>query len=53
MEEECGREPLEEEEMEEDAEEMEEDEEEGEIDFGLEDAEEEEHLPMRVRGRGG
>ncbi|KAG5194224.1 hypothetical protein JEQ12_020585 [Ovis aries] len=45
VEEECGREPLEEEEMEEDVEEMEEDEEEGEIDFGLEDVEEEEHLP--------
>ncbi|KAG5194227.1 hypothetical protein JEQ12_020588 [Ovis aries] len=45
VEEECGRKPLEEEEMEEDVEEMEEDEEEGEIDFGLEDVEEEEHLP--------
>ena len=43
VEEECGREPLEEEEMEEDVE-MQEDEEEGEIDFDLEDVEEEEHL---------
>ena len=42
MEEECGRELLEEEEMEEDVEEMEEDEEEAEIDFELEDVEEEE-----------
>lgn len=36
VEEECGREPLEEEEMEEDVEAMEEDEEEGEIDFEVE-----------------
>ncbi|XP_045020338.1 tau-tubulin kinase 1-like [Bubalus bubalis] len=43
VEEECGREPLEDEEMEEDVE-MQEDEEEGEIDFDLEDVEEEEHL---------
>ena len=42
--EECGREPLEEEEMEEDVEAMEEDEEEGEIDFEVEDVEEEAHL---------
>ena len=42
VEEECGRQLLEEEEMEEDVEEMEEDEEEGEIDFELEDVEEEE-----------
>ncbi|KAI4554932.1 hypothetical protein MJG53_020231 [Ovis ammon polii x Ovis aries] len=41
VEEECGREPLEEEEMEEDVEEMEEDEEEGEIDFEVEVVEEE------------
>ena len=45
VEEECGREPVEEEEREEDVEEMEEGEEEGEIDFELEDVEEEEHLP--------
>ncbi|XP_070641136.1 uncharacterized protein [Bos indicus] len=43
VEEECGREPLEELEMEEDVE-MQENEEEGEIDFDLEDVEEEEHL---------
>ena len=42
VEEECGRQLLEEEEMEEDVEEMEEDEEEAEIDFELEDVEEEE-----------
>ena len=42
--EECGSEPLEEEEMEEDVEAMEEDEEEGEIDFEVEDVEEEAHL---------
>jgi hypothetical protein len=43
VEEECGREPLEELEMEEGVE-MQEDEEEGEADFDLEDVEEEEHL---------
>ncbi|XP_070641137.1 uncharacterized protein [Bos indicus] len=43
VEEECGREPLEESEMEEDVE-MQEDKEESEIDFELEDVEEEEHL---------
>ncbi|XP_059739590.1 uncharacterized protein [Bos taurus] len=43
VEEECGREPLEEEKMEEDLE-MQEDEEEGEIDFELEGVEEKEHL---------
>jgi len=43
VEEECGREPLEEEEVEEDVE-MQEDEDEGEIDFQFEDVEGEEHL---------
>ena len=41
---ECGRQLLEEEEMEEDVEEMEEDEEEGETDFELEDVDEEEDM---------
>ena len=49
VEEECGREPLEELEMVEDVE-MQENEEEGEIDFDLEDVEEEEHLSGEGRG---
>ncbi|XP_070317906.1 retinitis pigmentosa 1-like 1 protein [Odocoileus virginianus] len=48
VEEKCDREPLEEEEMEEDVEEMEEDEEESEAHFELEDVEEEEHLSGEV-----